>query len=101
MNKEEPAMDQQYFLGRMEDSLAMAWAAKSARAKLVHFDLAGRYSVAAARAAALHDKRQQPPRRLPSRMRSAFSAPLQKEHRAACTGRSPADMLALCDAGSC
>lgn len=94
-------MDQDYFLGRMRESLAMAWGAKSSRAKLVHFDLAGRYSVAAARAAALHEKRQQPLSRLSWSMRSAFSAPVQKERRAACTARSPADMLVLCDAGSC
>lgn len=43
-------MDQNYFLGRMNESLAMAKAAESAVAKLIHFDLAGRYSVAAAEA---------------------------------------------------
>jgi hypothetical protein len=40
-------MDETYFLGRMRESQAMAWAAKSATAKLIHFDLAGRYSAAA------------------------------------------------------
>jgi hypothetical protein len=45
-------VDEAYFLGRMKASQAMAEAAGDALAKLVHFDLAGRYSIAARRAAA-------------------------------------------------
>lgn len=43
-------MDEIYFLGRMHASLAMARNAASSAARLVHLDLAGRYSVAAAQA---------------------------------------------------
>ena len=44
--------DQAYFLGRMAASVATAEAEANAVAKLIQFELAGRYSVAAARAAA-------------------------------------------------
>ena len=46
-------MDEAYFLERMRASLAMAMArnASNSPARLVHFDLAGRYGVAAAQAA--------------------------------------------------
>ena len=45
-------MEQSYWLGRMRASAANARGAESSRARLVHFDLAGRYSVMAAQAAA-------------------------------------------------
>jgi hypothetical protein len=45
-------MEQDYFTGRMRASLAMAEAAAGAVAKLIHFELAGRYSVAAVQAEA-------------------------------------------------
>lgn len=46
-----PLRDEQaYFLERMRASLAMAVAAAGTAAKLIHYDLAGRYSVAAAHA---------------------------------------------------
>ncbi|HEY5722440.1 MAG TPA: hypothetical protein VIT45_08965 [Allosphingosinicella sp.] len=45
-------MEQSYWLGRMRASAANARGADSSRARLIHFDLAGRYSVMAAHAAA-------------------------------------------------
>jgi hypothetical protein len=45
-------MEQSYWLERMRASGANARGAESSRARLIHFDLAGRYSVMAARAAA-------------------------------------------------
>lgn len=44
-------MDQTYWLGRKRASAAAARRATSAEARLVHLDLAGRYSVMAAAAA--------------------------------------------------
>ena len=44
-------MEQAYWLRRTRASVAKANNATSARARLVHFDLAGRYSVKAADAA--------------------------------------------------
>jgi hypothetical protein len=41
------ASDEDYFLSRMEASLASARAAPGSIARLAHFELAGRYSVAA------------------------------------------------------
>ena len=57
VDTEEPGVEQIYFLGRMRDTLAMAKASGSSMAKLIHFDLAGRYSVAAVQAQdrTLHD----------------------------------------------
>ena len=45
-------MDQAYWLRRKRASVKKADAAASAEARLIHFDLAGRYSVKAAAAAA-------------------------------------------------
>jgi len=45
-------MEKKYWLGRKRESLAMAHNASSAEARLIHYDLAGRYSVKAATAAA-------------------------------------------------
>lgn len=42
-------MDKKYWLRRKRASAAMAREATSAEARLIHFDLAGRYSVRAAR----------------------------------------------------
>jgi hypothetical protein len=42
------ALEQEYWLRRTRESLAKAWKAESAEARLIHFDLAGRYSVRAA-----------------------------------------------------
>ena len=44
-------MEQTYWLGRERASLKMAQGASSAEARLVHYELAGRYSVNAASAA--------------------------------------------------
>jgi hypothetical protein len=44
-------MEQSYWLGRKRVAAANARSAESSRARLVHLDLAGRYSVLAARAA--------------------------------------------------
>lgn len=43
-------MEQAHWLGREHTSLANARAATSAEARLIHFELAGRYSVKAANA---------------------------------------------------
>ena len=44
-------MDQEYWLRRKRASVANANEATSARARLAHFELAGRYSIKAANAA--------------------------------------------------
>ena len=44
-------MDQTYWLKRKRSSLAKAQSATHSQARLIHFDLAGRYSVKAANAA--------------------------------------------------
>ena len=44
-------MEHRYWLKRKRSSLTMAQTATSAEARLVHYDLAGRYSVKAADAA--------------------------------------------------
>jgi hypothetical protein len=41
-------MDKKYWIGRKRAAMAMARAATSAEARLIHYDLAGRYSVNAA-----------------------------------------------------
>ncbi|MEA3012845.1 MAG: hypothetical protein QOD42_1390 [Sphingomonadales bacterium] len=41
-------MDERYWIGRKRAAMAMARAATSAEARLIHYDLAGRYSVKAA-----------------------------------------------------
>jgi len=43
-------MDKTYWIGRKRASMRMARAATSAEARLIHYDLAGRYSVKAAEA---------------------------------------------------
>jgi hypothetical protein len=43
-------MDKKYWIGRKRAALAMARGATCADARLIHYDLAGRYSVMAARA---------------------------------------------------
>ena len=45
----ETALDEIYLLSRMDAALAMAAKATDASVKLIHLDMAGRYSVAAAR----------------------------------------------------
>ena len=47
-------MEQTYWLKRKRSSLAQAGTATSAEARLVHFDLAGRYSLKAMNAAPPH-----------------------------------------------
>lgn len=49
-DRKEINLEQGYWLHREYEELAMAWNASSARARLIHFDLAGRYSVKAANA---------------------------------------------------
>ena len=44
----EANLEQGYWLHRKREELALAWQATSARARLIHYDLAGRYSVKAA-----------------------------------------------------
>jgi hypothetical protein len=41
-------MDKRYWIGRKRAAMSMARAATSAEARLIHYDLAGRYSVNAA-----------------------------------------------------
>ena len=41
-------MDKNYWIGRKRAAMGMARAATSAEARLIHYDLAGRYSVKAA-----------------------------------------------------
>ena len=41
-------MEKKYWIGRKRAAMAMARAATSAEARLIHYDLAGRYSVKAA-----------------------------------------------------
>ena len=41
-------MDERYYIARMRASLAMAHSAAGSAARMIHFDLAGRYSLAAA-----------------------------------------------------
>ena len=41
-------MDKSYWLDRKRSALAMARRATTARARLIHYDLAGRYSIMAA-----------------------------------------------------
>jgi hypothetical protein len=41
-------MDKTYWIGRKRAAMAMARAATSAEARLIHYDMAGRYSVNAA-----------------------------------------------------
>lgn len=53
-------MDQTYWLGRKRAAAAMARGAGSSRARLVHLDLAGRYSVKAAACAAAALGRAEP-----------------------------------------
>lgn len=45
--KERAPADESYFVGRMHASVALAQASADSTARLVHFELAGRYSVAA------------------------------------------------------
>lgn len=41
-------MEKNYWIGRKRAAMAMARAASSAEARLIHYDLAGRYSIRAA-----------------------------------------------------
>ena len=45
----EAVLERGYWLRRTREELAMAWSSTNAEAKLIHFDLAGRYSVRAAK----------------------------------------------------
>ena len=49
ISKKGGAMDEDYLIERAKASLAMARRAAGSAARLVHFDLAGRYVLAAAR----------------------------------------------------
>jgi hypothetical protein len=66
-------MEQTYWLGRKRVSAANARRAKSAEARLVHLDLAGRYSIKAAAAASppvdsgYYDRLERGARRLAAR----------------------------------
>lgn len=44
-------MEQTYWLKRQRSALTMACAAEAADTRLIHFDLAGRYSIMAAQSA--------------------------------------------------
>lgn len=50
-NARSTKLEQTYWLKRKRSSLAKAQTASSAEARLIHFDLAGRYSVKAVNAA--------------------------------------------------
>lgn len=50
--REGYSIENKYWLGRKRASLAMARGAASAEARLIHYDLAGRYSIKAATAPA-------------------------------------------------
>jgi hypothetical protein len=56
-------MERAHWLGRKRASLAMAQNAKGAEARLIHYELAGRYSVKAANALTrqLHLEDEPPP----------------------------------------
>jgi hypothetical protein len=41
-------MEKKYWIGRKRDSMGMARGATSAEARLIHYELAGRYSIKAA-----------------------------------------------------
>ena len=45
-------MEKNYWIGRKRAAMAMARAASSAEARLIHYDLAGRYSIMAAQSVA-------------------------------------------------
>lgn len=44
-------MEQRYWIGRKRAAMALAREATSAEARLIHYDMAGRYSIKAAQAA--------------------------------------------------
>lgn len=46
-------MENRYWIGRERSAMGMARGAATAEARLIHYDLAGRYSVMAARALAM------------------------------------------------
>jgi hypothetical protein len=45
------AMEKKYWIGRKRSAVAMARGASSAEARLIHYELAGRYSIKAAQCA--------------------------------------------------
>ena len=49
-------MDKTYWIGRKRAAMAMARAAATSEARLIHYDLAGRYSIRAAHSFMLPDK---------------------------------------------
>lgn len=53
-------MEKKYWIGRKRASMKMARAAASAEARLIHYDLAGRYSVKAAQCAPFMLPREAP-----------------------------------------
>ena len=53
-------MEKKYWIGRKRSAIAMARAASSAEARLIHYELAGRYSVKAATAPAFMLPRERP-----------------------------------------
>lgn len=53
-------MEKKYWIGRKREAMAMARAASTAEARLIHYDLAGRYSVKAAVSAPFMLPRQGP-----------------------------------------
>ena len=53
-------MEQTYWLGRTRQASAMARKAGSSRARLIHLDLAGRYSIMAAASAAAQRTAREP-----------------------------------------
>jgi hypothetical protein len=54
-------MDQAYWIGRKRFAMKMARGAATAEARLIHYDLAGRYSVAAAQFPAFLVPASRPP----------------------------------------
>jgi len=51
-------MEKTYWIGRKRAAMGMAQGARSAEARLIHYDLAGRYSILAAQCAAAAPPRE-------------------------------------------
>ena len=81
-------MENRYWIGRKRSAMGMARAAVSAEARLIHYDLAGRYSVMAAQCS---------PGPVPDSRRSA-GGERALLHLAPPQSRSPA-LLDLCHEG--
>lgn len=79
-------MKKQYWIGRKRAAMAMARAATSAEARLIHYDMAGRYSIKAA-----HSEPFMLPRKGPATPgeRTALQLPLPATRRPGSFFRAP------------